>query len=175
MIQSLAWQITLPLVLILLAVFAWVALRAGDRSDGAAVAQTSGRVRAALFWGLLVAFVPIIGYTLTDLPYFPAATPGGPPVVIKAVGHQWRWELSATEAPLGKPVEFHVTAADVNHGFGLYDPDLKLVAQTQAMPGYTNVLRHVFARPGKYKVLCLEYCGLVHHGMIAELTVTGAK
>jgi len=45
------------------------------------------------------------------------------------------------------------------------------VAQTQAMPGYTNVLRHTFKDPGNYKILCLEYCGLVHHGMMSELTV----
>jgi cytochrome c oxidase subunit II len=175
MIQSLAWQITLLFVLVLLALFVYVAVRARDKSDGAQVAHTAGRIRTRLFWGLVVAFVPIIGYTLTALPYSPPAAPGGSPQVIKAVGHQWRWELDAAEAQVGKPVAFHVTAADVNHGFGLYDPDLKLVAQTQAMPGYTNVLHHVFTRPGKYKVLCLEYCGLVHHGMMAEIVVTDAK
>jgi cytochrome c oxidase subunit II len=175
MIQSVAWQITLLFVLVLLALFVYVAVRARDKSDGAQVVQTAGRIRTALFWGLVVVFVPVIGYTLTDLPYSPPAAPGGSPQVIKAVGYQWRWELSAAEAQVGKPVAFHVTTADVNHGFGLYDPDLKLVAQTQAMPGYTNVLHHVFTRPGKYQVLCLEYCGLVHHGMMAEIAVADAK
>jgi cytochrome c oxidase subunit 2 len=175
MVQSASWQIALALILVLLAVFAWVALRAGDQADATAIAQASGRIRTWVFWGLVVLFVPIMGYTLTDLPYSPAAAPGGSPQVIEAVGHQWRWELSAAEAQVGRPVEFHVTAADVNHGFGLYDPDLKLVAQVQAMPGYTNVLRHVFTRPGRYRVLCLEYCGLVHHGMFAEIAVAAAK
>lgn len=175
MIRSVAWNITVPLVLILLALFAYVAARAPDKADGAPVERASTRIRAFAFWGLVALFVPILGYTLTDLPYSPPAAGGGSPQVIKAVGHQWRWELSATQAQVGAPVEFHVTAADVNHGFGLYDPDLKLVAQTQAMPGYTNVLHHVFTRPGRYRVLCLEYCGLVHHGMIAEIAVTEAK
>ena len=43
------------------------------------------------------------------------------------------------------------------------------------MPGYTNVLRRTFAQPGKYRVLCLEYCGLVHHNMIAEIDVVEAR
>jgi cytochrome c oxidase subunit II len=72
---------------------------------------------------------------------------------------------------VGKAVEFHVTGSDVNHGFGIYDPQLRLVAQTQAMPGYTNVLRHTFTKPGSYKILCLEYCGLAHHTMMAEFNV----
>jgi len=175
MTQSVAWHITVPLVLILLALFAYVAARAPDRADGTQVTRTAGRIRTTLFWVLVVAFVPIIGYTLTDLPYSTPAASGGGPQVIKAVGHQWRWELSASEAQVGRPVAFHVTAADVNHGFGLYDPELRLVAQTQAMPGYTNVLHYVFTRPGTYRVLCLEYCGLVHHAMMAEIAVTGPK
>ncbi|PXV76312.1 hypothetical protein [Nitrosomonas eutropha] len=71
----------------------------------------------------------------------------------------------------GQPVEFQVSAADVNHGFGIYDENLVLIAQTQAMPGYTNKLIHTFDKPGKFKILCLEYCGLAHHVMITELTV----
>ena len=73
-----------------------------------------------------------------------------------------------------QPVLFRVTSADVNPGFGVSDSELRLVAQTQAMPGYTNVLRHTFAQPGKYRVLCMEYCGLVHHNMIAEIDVVEA-
>jgi cytochrome c oxidase subunit 2 len=41
------------------------------------------------------------------------------------------------------------------------------------MPGITNRLVYTFPRPGKYRVLCLEYCGLVHHGMSVEFDVIG--
>ena len=40
------------------------------------------------------------------------------------------------------------------------------------MSDLVNRLHHVFERPGRYRVLCLEYCGLVHHDMLAEFTVT---
>jgi cytochrome c oxidase subunit 2 len=77
--------------------------------------------------------------------------------------------------PAGQPVEIRVTTADVNHGFGLYDANNRLVTQTQAMPGFTNVIRHVFTTPGTYRVLCLEYCGLGHHTMFSQIVVTAAK
>jgi cytochrome c oxidase subunit 2 len=60
----------------------------------------------------------------------------------------------------------------VNHGFALYDPEFRVVAETQAMPGYTNVLRYTFREPGTYQVLCLEYCGVAHHAMMAQIKVT---
>lgn len=85
--------------------------------------------------------------------------------------HQWYWIMTPSTVKAGQPVEFQVSSADVNHGFGIYDEKLTLVAQTQAMPGYTNKLIHTFDKPGKYKILCLEYCGLAHHAMISELTV----
>ena len=70
-----------------------------------------------------------------------------------------------------RPVEFHVTAKDVNHGFAIYNAGLQIIAQTQAMPNYVNVLCYTFAKPGTYQILCLEYCGLVHHDMKTEITV----
>ena len=71
----------------------------------------------------------------------------------------------------GQEVEFQVTSADVNHGFAIYKNKTRLLAQTQAMPGYVNKLRYKFTEPGEYEVLCLEYCGLAHHGMSAKFTV----
>lgn len=91
--------------------------------------------------------------------------------VVKVGAHQWYWTMVPNTVESGKPVAFYVTGEDVNHGFGVYDDNLTLVAQTQAMPGYTNKLIHTFDKPGKYKILCLEYCGLAHHAMITELTV----
>jgi cytochrome c oxidase subunit 2 len=91
--------------------------------------------------------------------------------VVTVTGGQWYWNLDREQVPAGVPVEFRVTSVDVNHGIGLYDPELRLLGQTQAMPGYVNHLRHTFHQPGTYRLLCLEYCGLAHHGMVAELTV----
>lgn len=74
-------------------------------------------------------------------------------------------------APANELIEFRVTSFDVNHGFAIYDPSNKLIAQTQAMPGYVNRLRWKFSEPGNYNILCLEYCGMAHQGMRASFTV----
>ena len=39
------------------------------------------------------------------------------------------------------------------------------------MPGYINRLQYTFTSSGTYHILCLEYCGLVHHQMISDLIV----
>jgi len=33
------------------------------------------------------------------------------------------------------------------------------------------VLRYTFKEPGTYRVLCLEYCGVAHHEMTADIKV----
>ena len=170
MLQSIAWQVTVACVVVLLLVFGYIAKNAGAKSEGGA--DSVARLRGWVFWVLVAVFVPTIGYTLTDLPYSPVHARSGEPVLVKAVGYQWRWEIDPLQVPARRPIEFHVSSADVNHGFAVYDADLKVVAQTQAMPGYTNVLRVSFDRPGTYRVLCLEYCGLAHHSMMTEITVT---
>lgn len=173
MLQSIAWQVTTIGVVALLVLFSYVGLKAGSKSDGAA--EKVARSRGWVFWILLAAFVPIVGYSLIDLPYFPPRERTGEPIIVKAVGHQWRWEIEPSVIPARQPVEFHVTSEDVNHGFAIYGPDLKIVAQTQAMPGYTNVLHVRFDQPGEYRILCLEYCGLAHHNMMARLTISETR
>jgi cytochrome c oxidase subunit 2 len=173
MVQEKVWLISLTLMGLLAAVFIFVYSQSHVRqSDYTPLQERAYRLRAVFFWLLVFTLGPAAIYTLFDLPYGGArASTAGNAQVIDAVAHQWRWEISRTEVALGQPVEFRVTSADVNHGFGIYDAGLHLVAQTQAMPGYTNTLRHTFDREGTYRILCMEYCGLVHHNMITEIQV----
>lgn len=76
-----------------------------------------------------------------------------------------------TVLPAGALVEFRVTSRDVNHGFGIFDPEHTLIAQVQAMPGYVNRLRIRFEKPGTYNVFCLEYCGIAHFIMRTSFEV----
>ncbi|CAI08192.1 MULTISPECIES: cytochrome-c oxidase [Aromatoleum] len=172
--QPIAWQISLVLMALVAFGFAFVAINSGRRQEDYSPLQKSAyRLRSRLFWGLVLVFGPAMIYTLFELPYDAARanTGAGPVQVVDATGYQWRWELSQDQFAVGQPVEFRVTSADVNHGFGIYDANLHLVAQTQAMPGYTNTLRHTFSEEGTYKILCMEYCGLAHHNMLTEIRV----
>lgn len=44
----------------------------------------------------------------------------------------------------------------------------------KSMPDYVNRLQLVFRKEGTYKVLCMEYCGIAHHNMLAEIRVVAS-
>jgi cytochrome c oxidase subunit II len=168
--QNLAWALSLVLMVAVAAVFLWVAAGASRAADpGAARAALW---RSNLFWVAIAAGVVITFGTLWQWP-IPghAAAAAKPDVVIRATGHQWRWQLDRDTVRVGQLVEFEVTASDVNHGMAIYQNKTRMVAQAQAMPGYVNKLQVRFTEPGDYEVLCLEYCGLAHHGMRAVIKV----
>lgn len=175
MYQPLALNLTILFVAVVMAAFLYVAARAGSRRDYADVQPRAYRIRRYWFWLLVVVATPVLLYTLSELPYSAAAQNGGEAQKVKVTGHQWYWTLSTDQVSAGRPVVFDVTSADVNHGMGIYDAQMRLVAQTQAMPGYVNRLAYTFHRPGEYRLLCLEYCGVAHHNMSAVLHVTAAK
>lgn len=163
--QELAWYVTLVIVVAILAVFVRVVLQSRTAEEYGPVQSTAARIRSWIFWGLVILGVIVAAVSLRGIPQL-AAREAGDAQVVNVTGYQWYWDMDEYVVTAGVPVEFHVTSEDVNHGFGIYDPDLRLVAQVQAMPGYQNVLRHTFERPGIYQILCLEYCGLAHHDMV---------
>jgi len=171
MYQQMAWIVSIALIALLAMVFIYVVRHSSREGNSADISAATGRWRGRLLWGVTLLCVPVVAYTLTELPYARRAISNLGAVEVQAMGHQWYWELSQTELPVGKMIEFQVTSSDVNHGFAIYGPDMKIITQTQAMPGVTNVLRHTFEQPGTYKILCLEYCGVAHHTMMTELHV----
>jgi cytochrome c oxidase subunit 2 len=124
------------------------------------------------WWLLFLCAFGVLVTAWTLIPFPLQAGLFGAPRAIDVVGRQWSWDIASRTAQVGESVRFRVTSADVNHGFALYGPDDQILAQTQAMPGYVNELDVTFEKPGRYRVLCLEYCGLAHHGMTADITVT---
>lgn len=173
-----AFAVFLVSTAIILAVFGVVA-RSTKRHRDVNYASAN-RLRLLFFVSLGIILLTFLVLTLPRLPY-PAEAGTPPDRVVLAVGKQYAWSLTEgttptlanweTEfspvitVPVRAVVEFRVTTLDVNHGFSLYAPDGALLAQTQAMPGYVNRLRVVFDQPGKYTVLCLEFCGMSHHRM----------
>ncbi len=136
--------------------------------DYASIAKNSYSKRDKLFGFIIIAGVLIAIGTTRGLPYGPHNANAKQ---IDVIGKQWYWEISDTTATVNQPIIFNVGSADVNHGLGIYDKDLRLLTQVQAMPDYTNKLAYTFKEAGEYKLMCMEYCGLVHHSMISTFTV----
>ncbi len=174
MLQDQVWLATLAGIGAIALGFLYAIARARSPGDGQQVQKRAYAVRRWWFFALVLGG---IGATWASLDPFPLPLQYGPdeePQIVQVVGHQWSWQLSGNRFTAGVPVEFHVTSDDVNHGFAIYGPDGRIVTQTQAMPGFTNRLIHTFSQPGKYRVLCLAYCGVAHHGMAAEFEVVAA-
>jgi cytochrome c oxidase subunit 2 len=128
------------------------------------------------FWFTLILIV-VLGIfaaaTLPKSPYFTYANQT-PSTVIHVGTMQFSFFLSTKpidpKSPSGETItishdqliEFRVTSFDVNHGFAVYDPSMRLITQVQAMPGYINNLRYKFSEPGEYHIFCLEFCGTGH-------------
>lgn len=173
-LQDRVWWITLAGIGSVALIFCYVISQAGRRAETAQVQARASAIRRWFFLALIVLFVGVTAATLVPFPIPNQHASSQTRRTVKAVGRQWFWELSPGPIEVGVPVEFQVTSGDVNHGFGIYDRSGRLLAQAQAMPGITNRLVYTFTQPGKYRVLCLEYCGLAHHGMILEFDVIGA-
>lgn len=175
MIQQIAWFLTVVLVILIGIIFLIIALKAGRRQDYQPIVEKAYRVRKYYFISLVLVMIVITAISLTNLPYSDhhqeALASSDSEIIVDVKGYQFNWDLSQEEFIVGKPYRFNVTSTDVNHGFGIYDEEMVLLAQTQAMPGYTNPLTITFKTPGTYKILCLEYCSIGHHIMIKDIIV----
>jgi cytochrome c oxidase subunit 2 len=91
--------------------------------------------------------------------------------IVKVTGEQWWWRVgyatrtgatfeSANEVhvPVGQPVVFELTTADVIHSFWIP----ALGGKMDMIPGRTTRLRLTASRAGTYRGQCAEYCGGPH-------------
>ena len=174
--QQSAWVITLILMLGILAVFISVYINSKEELDYAPIQNRFYSIRNKFFWLLLAAFLILSFLTLQNLPYAAQHADVSDDVQeIGVTGYQWYWELSQNKVVANKPVLFTVKSGDVNHGMGIYNESLTLLTQVQSMPGYDNKIQYTFTEKGIYQVMCLEYCGMAHHAMIATLEVIEAN
>ncbi|MDY0393449.1 cytochrome C oxidase subunit II [Virgibacillus halophilus] len=172
-VQTVAWITSLFFMLLITVVFGVVTLNASkERVPYDPIKKKWYKARKFYATMLVVFLFAMTIHTLRDLPYeMPVYGQGKEATVVDVEAMQFGWNMSQTEFKVGEPIEFDVTSKDVNHGFGIYNEDNQMLAQTQAMPGYTNKVYITFDKPGTYEVLCLEYCGLGHHLMTGKIVV----
>ena len=108
--------------------------------------------------------------TLSFIPYGDNAPATGQQRV-QVDGQQFAWIVTPSTITAGVPVRFTVTAKDVNHGFAVYNDDNVLLFQIQAVPDSTSHIVYTFKTPGRYQVVCLEFCGVDHDKMVGSFQV----
>jgi cytochrome c oxidase subunit 2 len=102
--------------------------------------------------------------------------PPKPAVTIRVTGFQWSWRFQYTGGPtivgtparppvmvvpVGRAVHIEITSADVDHAF--FVP--AFLFKRDAIPGFVSAFDLTVRRPGVYRGVCAEFCGLAHAAM----------
>ncbi len=157
------------IVIFLGAIFVLVAIQARRNVEFEIVTNTGYRLRRYWITFLVLLLGSSVVFSLFFTPY-----PGSAhtTATVRVSGGLFYWSMSPQKVPAGSDVHFDVTSVDVNHGFGIYDPDGVLLGSVQAMPGYHNNLDLTLDKPGTYLISCLEYCGFKHDKMVRKFEVS---
>ena len=106
-------------------------------------------------------------------------------VSIKVIGHQWWWEIeyddplpahrvvTANELhlPVGRPVRITTDSRDVIHS--VWIPNLH--GKRDLIPGHPGAIVLRADRPGVYRGMCAEFCGLQHAHMQLVVVAESAE
>ncbi len=84
-----------------------------------------------------------------------------------AVAQMWQFQPSEIYIPVGSEVDFFLTSKDVAHGFNIAEKNVNMMA----VYGAINKTTVKFDKPGVYKIVCHEYCGIGHQNMEARVIV----
>ena len=183
-LQDYAVIISLAIGALVVAVVIFLMATSSMSEDKDSAKHKTYKLRGQYFFVLIAVLIVFLFMSLRFLPY--PSFKGSPDMEVTVVGMQWQWKMapgksdkspidfegsSEITVPADKKIEFSVTSADANHGFGIYNDKGVLLAQTQAMPGYHNKLQYMFSQKGDYSILCMEYCGLAHAFMMGTIHV----
>lgn len=144
----------------------WRAVRAPEGS----ITHHQG-MRMVLWLGGIGPVVILTVLLVLALPAMRPRVTGPGDLTIRVEGEQFWWRVgydtaggqpvvSANEVrmPVGRTVRFELTATDVIHSFWIPG----LAGKMDMIPGRTNELVVRADKPGRYRGVCTEFCGLSH-------------
>jgi cytochrome c oxidase subunit 2 len=155
-------------VVLLIGGLVWSSTLGGRRRIDA---RKLGERERTWFGIVVVLLVGLLFATIFFTPYGRGSSGGGGQRV-DVVAEQFAFLMPGVTVRAGQPVEFHLTAKDVNHGFAVFNSKHEFLFQAQVMPEKTQIYRYTFEKPGRYTVECFEYCGLGHDEMRGTIRVT---
>ncbi|HTK38286.1 MAG TPA: cytochrome c oxidase subunit II [Pyrinomonadaceae bacterium] len=178
--SSFAWQVdllyfylilvsiafTVPIVL---AMF-YFGIKYREKQKFVSGADIHGSMTLETIWSIIPFMVSMTIFLGGAIVFYNQYTPPKDAMEIYVVGKQWMWklqhgtgqrEINELHIPVGRNIKLTMTTEDVIHDF--YVPAFRTKADV--VPGRYTYLWFNATKPGKYHLLCAEYCGLNHSGM----------
>jgi cytochrome c oxidase subunit 2 len=150
-----------------------------NRKKGKPAMQFTGNNKLEVIWTIIPLVIVMIMFYVGWRGFALMRTVPADAMVIKATGRMWKWEFDygngkisdTLVVPLNKPVKLNLFSFDVNHS--LFIPAFRI--KEDVVPGYDNFLWFTPIYLGEYDILCTEYCGLNHSGMLAKVKVVSVE
>ena len=150
------------------------AVRYRRRPNAPVPGPMRGSTPLELFWTVTPFVIFIFLFFWGSSVYFAAYRAPDDATIIYGVGRQWMWkfqhpegqrEINELHVPVGRPFKVLLTSEDVIHSF--FVPEFRI--HMDALPGrYTSVWFQA-TQPGDYRLLCSQYCGTDHAGMVGKV------
>ena len=139
------------LAVLLIAFGVWASTQSGGNADIEKL-----REREKTWFGIVVVMLVVLLFATIFFTQYGRgeASPGSQVEPIRAV--QFAWIIPRKPLQAGRPVEFRLTSADVNHGFAVFSPKDVFLFQVQVMPGKLQLYNYTFTEPGTYSIECFS-------------------
>jgi len=146
-----------------------------NRKKGKPARQFSGSVKLEIIWTVIPTILVLLMFYFGWVGFAPMRQVPEDAMAVKAIGRMWEWEFDYGDGkvskelvvPINKPVRLDLVSVDVNHS--LFIPAFRV--KEDVIPGYDNFLWFTAIYKGEYEILCTEYCGLLHSGMVSKARV----
>ena len=137
--------------------------------------QFTGSVSLEIIWTAIPLVLVLVMFYYGWAGFAPMREVPDDAMEITAIGRMWEWEFdygdgkrsSELVIPLNRAVKLNLLSEDVNHS--LFIPAFRV--KEDVVPGYDNFLWFIPNTLGEYEILCTEYCGLLHSGMVSKAIV----
>lgn len=181
-IDALYWFINIVWIVMTLAIFIAIGFFAYKYRRRANVhpTQIEGSTKLELTWSILPFLVMLIMFAWGAQVYYAAQQPPRDAMEIFVTGKQWMWkvqypnggsEINELHVPMNQPVKLTMASEDVIHSFSI--PAFRV--RHDVVPGHYDSLWFTPSKPGRYRLFCTEYCGLLHSGMVGWVNVMGDR
>jgi cytochrome c oxidase subunit II len=178
-IWALVTWLTVPIMLLVFAVLAYILVRFRARPDSPEPKHIYGNTKLEILWTAIPAVI-VLAIAIPTIQAIFALQERAPDdaLVIEAIGHQWWWEFRYPEegiitanqfyVPVGRPLALKLRSADVIHSFWIPrlggKRDVNPVVRTPegVEPLHLNQIVLTVDSTGEYLGQCAEFCGTSH-------------